>query len=159
MTIITVRAAEGRISAQQRARLAESLTDAVLVPEIGQFVAAARAGFQVHFPELAADCMAIGGKLVSESGADVITIDVAVMDGDWPPTVRKDVISNILAALVSALDANAPSTSWWVTFRIIDEGSWGARGDVLSILDLLETGMFTPEKAQAICARIGRYAG
>ncbi len=103
MTIITVRAPEGRISAEQRTLLAESLTDAVLVPEIGQFVAAARAGFQVHFTDLAADCMAIGGKLVSGTGADVITIDVTVMDGDWRPEVRKDVISNILAALASAL--------------------------------------------------------
>jgi hypothetical protein len=42
-----------------------------------------------------------------------------------------------------------------VTFRVIDEGSWGSRGGVLSILDLLSSGVFTPERTAAIRAAIG----
>lgn len=156
MTTITVRAPDGRIDAGQRAVLAESLTDAVLVPEIGQFADAARIGFQVHFCDLPKDCMAIGGQLVSVTGADVITIDIAVMDGDWSAAVRGEVIRNALAALAAGLGAEAPAPSWWVTFRIIEEGSWGSRGGVLSILDLLVSGVFTPEKAAAIRAHIGQ---
>ncbi len=78
MTIITVTTPEKRLSLAQRGRLAETLTDAVLEPEVGQFAPAARAGFQVHFRELPADCMAIGGKLLAELGASF-----AVCSREW----------------------------------------------------------------------------
>lgn len=156
MTIITVRAPAGRITAAQRSALAQSLTDAVLVPEIGQFAAAARIGFQVHFADLPADCMAIGGQLVVDTGADILTVDVAVMDGDWPADVRGEVIRNIFSALAAELGLPDPSPYWWVNFRVIEEGSWGSRGKVLSILDLLDTGVFTPDKKTAIRERFKR---
>lgn len=156
MTIITVTAPDGRIGPAERATLAQTLTDAVLVPEVGQLAPAARVGFQVHFHSLPADGMAIGGVLVAETGADVITVDIAVMDGDWSAEVRAEVIRNILAALAEALGTATPSPTWWVNFRIIEEGSWGSRGGVLSILDLLASGVFTDEKIAAIRAHIGR---
>ena len=33
-----------------------------------------------------------------------------------------------------------PSPAWWINFRVIEEGSWGSRGGVLTFLDLLEHG-------------------
>ena len=69
MTIITVSAPEGRLSLAQRRLLAKTLTDAVLEPEVGQPMPAARVGFQVHFRELAPDCMAIGGELLSDQAS------------------------------------------------------------------------------------------
>ncbi|MFF7387668.1 hypothetical protein ACFZAE_04280 [Streptomyces scabiei] len=78
MTVITVNTAQGRLSLEQRRTSAETLTDAVLVPEVGQFTPAARAGFQVHFVERAADMTAIGGRLPAdvEESADAMVIDV-----------------------------------------------------------------------------------
>lgn len=156
MTIITVTAPAGRLNLPQRRVLAESLTDAVLVPEIGQHAPAARMGFQVHFHELPADCMAIGGWLLSDQDTprDIITINIAVMNAAWPAEVRSEVIRNVLARLAEACDMPAPAPTWWVNFEIIEEGSWGSRGGVLSILQLLETGMFTPERIEAIRAAI-----
>ena len=158
MTIITVTAPSGRLSIEARRELAESLTDAVLVPEVGQPAPAARVGFQVRFAELAPDAMAIGGKLLSDlpSPPDVMSIDVAVMDAAWPRSVRANVIANLLAALARALGRDEPSPTWWVTFRVIDEGSWGSRGGVLSILDLLSSGVFTPERIAEIKENIGK---
>ncbi|HST84276.1 MAG TPA: hypothetical protein VLL08_21245 [Kineosporiaceae bacterium] len=158
MTVITVNSAAGRLSRGQRSSLAETLTDAVLVPEIGQFAAAARAGFQVHFVEREPDMMAIGGRLVAEAGAelDVMLIDVAVMAGDWSPEVRGEVIERILAAMAEACGLPEPPPAWWVNFRVIDEGSWGSRGGVLSIFSLLDSGVFTEQKAKAIHAALGR---
>ncbi len=153
MTVITVKAPAGRISRARRGALATSLTDAVLVPEIGQFVEAARAGFQVHFSDLDTDCMAIGGRLVSVTGADIMVVDICVMDGDWPQSVRAEVIGSVLTALAQALGEPKPPPGWWATFRVIEEGSWGSRGGVLSILDLLNSGVFTDEKQRAIRAR------
>jgi phenylpyruvate tautomerase PptA (4-oxalocrotonate tautomerase family) len=161
MTIVTVTAPKGRLDLDQRRRLAETLTDAVLVPEVGQPAPPARVGFQVRFAELEPDAMAIGGKLlIDQSGQlDVMSIDVAVMDAAWPRPVRAQVIRNILAAMAEACGLSEPAPAWWVTFRVIDEGSWGSRGGVLSILDLLASGVFTPERVTAIRAEIeGRGA-
>ncbi|MEU0674603.1 tautomerase enzyme [Streptomyces sp. NPDC006172] len=157
MTIITVNSPEGRLGLEQRRELAETLTDAVLVPEVGQFAAPARAGFQVHFVERAADMMAIGGRLLVDAGpdADVMVIDVVVMDGDWRQEVRAAVIERVLAAMADACGLAEPSPAWWVNFRVIDEGSWGSRGGVLSVLPLLDTGVFTEEKAEAVRAALG----
>jgi phenylpyruvate tautomerase PptA (4-oxalocrotonate tautomerase family) len=126
MTIITVTAPEQRLSVAQRRQLAKTLTDAVLEPEVGQPSPAARAGFQVHFRELPADCMAIGGELLSDqtSPRDIMTVNIAVMDAAWPAEVRERVIRGVLARLAEACDMPKPSPHWWVTFQIIDEGSW-----------------------------------
>jgi phenylpyruvate tautomerase PptA (4-oxalocrotonate tautomerase family) len=157
MTIITVTAPENRFNATQRRELSQSLTDAVLIPEVGQSAPPARIGFQVHFRELAIDSIAIGGRLLADlnPAPDVATIDVCVMDAAWPNPVRQQVIENVLAAMAKACDlAQAPPT-WWVTFRVIDEGSWGSRGHVLSIMDLLNSGVFTVERVAEIRAAQG----
>jgi phenylpyruvate tautomerase PptA (4-oxalocrotonate tautomerase family) len=150
MTVITVNTSAGRLSLEQRRTLAETLTDAVLVPEIGQFAPAARAGFQVHFVEREPDMMAIGGRLLADTGLDVMVIDVAVMDADWRQEVRTQVIERVLAAMADACGLEKPAPAWWVNFRVIDEGSWGSSGGVLSVLSLLDSGVFTEEKAAAI---------
>ncbi|MCY0927932.1 hypothetical protein OTB20_17290 [Streptomyces sp. H27-H1] len=41
---------KGRLSLEQRRRLAETLTDAVLVPEVGQFAPAARSDSRCTSP-------------------------------------------------------------------------------------------------------------
>jgi phenylpyruvate tautomerase PptA (4-oxalocrotonate tautomerase family) len=156
LTIITVTAPPGRLSLTQRRCLAETLTDAVLEPEIGQHVPAARMGFQVHFHELPADCMAVGGQLLSDQDTprDIITVRIAVMNAAWPAEVRAEVIRNVLARLAEACGMQKPAPTWWVNFEIIEEGSWGSRGGVLSILQLLESGVFTPERIKAIRAAV-----
>ncbi|MEU9270773.1 tautomerase enzyme [Streptomyces sp. NPDC048251] len=157
MTIITVNTPKGRLGLEQRRELAETLTDAVLVPEVGQSAPAARVGFQVHFVEREQDMMAIGGRLLSDAGRelDVMVIDIAVMDAAWQPDVRAQAIGRVLAALAAACGLERPSPTWWVNFRVIDEGSWGSSGAVLSILPLLESGVFTAERVKAVRAALG----
>ncbi|MFI7410915.1 4-oxalocrotonate tautomerase family protein [Streptomyces sp. NPDC049627] len=157
MTIITVNTPKGRLSLEQRRELAETLTDAVLVPEVGQFAAVARVGFQVHFVEREPDMMAIGGRLLADAGQelDVMVIDVAVMDAAWRSEVRAEVIERVLAALATACGMERPSPAWWVNFRVIEEGSWGSSGGVLSVLSLLGSGVFTEERAEAVRAALG----
>lgn len=150
MTVIAVTTSTDRFSLDQRRELARTLTDAVLVPEVGHLAPPARVGFQVHFLEVPADHLAIGGVLSSENGADVIRVDIAVMDSFWPQPVRSQVIENLLAALCAATGHSDAPGSWWVNFRTIDEGSWGTRGGVLSVHDLLESGVFTDQKISEI---------
>ncbi|MFD9120861.1 hypothetical protein [Streptomyces bottropensis] len=83
-----------------------------------------------------------------------MAIDVAVMNGDWRQEVRTEVIERVLAALADACGLSEPSPTWWVDFRVIDEGSWGSSGGVLSVLSLLDSGVFTEEKTKIIRAAL-----
>ncbi|MGY4288491.1 hypothetical protein ACVWXO_007711 [Bradyrhizobium sp. LM2.7] len=83
-----------------------------------------------------------------------MTVNIAVMNAAWPAEVRAEVILNVLARLAEACGMQAPAPTWWVNFEIIDEGSWGSRGGVLSILQLLDSGVFTPERITAIRAAV-----
>lgn len=159
MTIITVTAPDHRLTLAQRRDLAQSLTDAVLVPEIGQPSVAARAGFQVRFVALPADAMAIGGRLL-EAGEelDVLSVDIAVMDAAWPQALRAEVIARTFAALCAAVGLPDAPPTWWITFRVIAEGSWGARGGVLSGLALLDSGVFAPARAAEVRAALAPTA-
>jgi phenylpyruvate tautomerase PptA (4-oxalocrotonate tautomerase family) len=150
MTSIILHHPEGRVDLQQRRVLAQTLTDAVLTIECGQMLEAARVGFQVHFRSLPMDCMGIGGRLIVDMPVDILLLDVAVMDAAWTRQDRAMVINGLFAALAHGLGVEHPSPTWWIQFRIIEEGSWGSRGGALSILDLLETGAFTPQRAEAI---------
>jgi hypothetical protein len=150
MTSIILHHPEGRVDLQQRRVLAQTLTDAVLTIECGQMLEAARIGFQVHFRPLPKDCMAIGGRLLIDAPADILLLDVAVMDAAWTLHDRKRVIDALFAALSRGLGVEKPSPTWWIQFRVIKEGSWGSRGGALSILDLLETGAFSLERAEVV---------
>lgn len=152
MTFIHVMTPQGRLNADQRRVLAKTLTDAVLVPEVGRLVPEVRRGYQVHFVERPLDMIAHGGELLSDRPSDVMVLDVVVMDCCWTREDRAAVIRNIFAALTEACGMKAPSPTWWINFRIIDEGCWGSRGGVLSFLDLLDQGAsaFPPERAAAI---------
>jgi hypothetical protein len=155
MTSITIAYPEGRIDLTQRRVLAQSLTDAVLTVECGQMLEPARIGFQVHFRPLPLDCMAIGGRLLIDAPADIMVLDVAVMDAAWTRADRKAVIDALFGALAQGLGMEQPSPAWWIQFRVIEEGSWGSRGGPLSILDLLETGAFSPTRVDEIRRHIG----
>lgn len=128
-TWLTHGPAKGAYSADDRLPMrgnpTMTLTDAVLVPEVGQFAPAARVGFQVHFVEREPDMMAIGGRLLADAGRDldIMVIDVAVMGGEWRQEVRTEVIERVLAAMADACGLAQPSPTWWVNFRVIDEGS------------------------------------
>jgi hypothetical protein len=79
-----------------------------------------------------------------------MTVNIAVMDAAWPAQVRERVIRGVLARLAESCDMPKPSPHWWVTFQVIEEGSWGSRGGAVSILQLLDSGAFTAERASAI---------
>ena len=152
MTIMTVTTPQGRLDVAQRRALAKTLTDAVLIPEVGRAAPEARRGYQVHFVERPLDTIAHGGELLADRASDVMVIDIAAMDCCWTREDRTACIRNILAALAEACGTARPSPAWWVNFRIIEEGSWGSCGGVLSFLDLLDQGaaVFAPERVAAI---------
>ncbi|MEX0172031.1 hypothetical protein [Streptomyces sp. LMG1-1-1.1] len=69
--------------------------------------------------------------------------------------IRTAVIERLLAAMADACGLAQPLPTWWVNFRVIDEGSWGSSSGVLPVLPLLDSGVFTEAKAKAIQAALG----
>lgn len=152
MTFILVRTPQGRLNTEQRRELARTLTDAVLIPEVGRMAPEARRGYQVQFVESALDMIAHAGELLCDRPSDSMVVDVAVMDCCWTREDRATAIRGLLSAMADACGMDAPSPTWWVNFRIIEEGSWGSRGAVLSFLDILDhsSNVVPPERAAAI---------
>ena len=159
MTMIRVDTLKGRFHLEERKLLAQKLTDAVLIPEIGHFVEEARIGFQVVFTEYDPEYMAVSGKLLSDLQPvpDNINVNILVMDGAWSKEVRATVLENIANALAEVSGGPEPLNSWKVTLQIIDEGSWGTGKGVLSIFDLFSSGVFTPEKMNAIRENLSEH--
>jgi len=84
-----------------------------------------------------------------------MTINIRVMNSVWTKEIRKQVIENVLNKIAEACNMPAPAPTWWVSLEIIDEGSWGSSGTTLSILDLLNSGVFTLEREEAILKAFG----
>jgi hypothetical protein len=146
MTFIHVMTPQGRFNAGERRILAKSLTDAVLMPEVGRPVPEVPG----PFPRTAARHDRAWRRTAQRQAER--RHGVVVMDCCWTREDREAVIRNVFAALTEALGMKAPSPGWWINFRIIEEGCWGSRGGVLSFHDLLDQGgaAFPPERAAAI---------
>lgn len=157
MTVISVHHPAGAIDSDARRVLAVSLTDAVMAVECGQVTEAARIGFQVHFHPIDRDAIAIGGTLLADrdEGTTAGVVDIAVMDGAWSVEDRKRVVEAVGEALAKGLGLPAPSPSWWVLLRVIADGSWGIGASAISMLDLLDLGGVTPERAALIRRELG----
>ncbi len=152
MTVVRVVSEPGRIDEEQRAELAESLTIAVLDVEVGSDNEVARRGIMVLFDEQPSDVWAVGGRFddryVSSGGR--ILIRTQVMDGVWTAQRRRALIerfSEAVAATIGVGEDRAALGTCWVLFDTIDDGSWGAFGGPISLLDLVEPGGFAAEQA------------
>ena len=71
-------------------------------------------------------------------------------------TIRKFGSENLPApALAPTLKPEVAYVIVSMMRSVIDEGSWGSSGGVLSILPLLESGVFTEERVKAVRAALG----
>ncbi len=152
MTVVRIVSEPGRLDEEHRTELAESLTKAVLDVEVGSDNEVARRGIMVLFDEQPSDTWAVGGRFddryVASGGR--ILIRTQVMDGVWTAQRRRALIERFSAAVASTIgtgDDRAALGTCWVLFDTIDDGSWGALGGPISLLDLLEPGGFSAEQA------------
>ncbi len=154
MTVVRVLSETGRLAEEARNELAESLTKAVLDVEAGADNAGARRGVMVLFDEAPASRWAVGGRFddthVSSAGRLLLTVQA--MEGVWSAERRRQLIERFSGAISDALKLGADRSqlgSCWILFSEIEEGSWGAFGAPISLLDLLEPLGFTPDRVAA----------
>ena len=150
MTVVRVISEPGRFDDASRGKLAESLTSAVLEVEVGSDNAAARRGIMVLFDEHPAERWAVGGRFddTHVAGGGRLLIMTQAMEGVWTAERRKQLIERYYEALCDALDLDRSLLgSCWVLFSEIEDGSWGAFGGALRLLDILAPGGFAEEQS------------
>ena len=149
MTVVRVISEPGRLDDAGRGRLAESLTRAVLDVEVGSDNPAARSGIMVLFHEQPAERWAVGGRFddTHVAGGGRLLITTQAMEGVWTAERRKQLIERYYQALCDALDLDRSLLgSCWVLFSQIEDGSWGAFGGALRLLDILAPAGFAEEQ-------------
>ena len=151
MTVVRVISEPSRFDDTSRSKLAESLTNAVLDVEVGSDNPAARRGIMVLFHEQPADRWAVGGRFddTHVAGGGRLLITTQAMEGVWTEERRKQLIERYYAALCDALDLGSDRSllgSCWVLFSQIEDGSWGAFGGALRLLDILAPAGFAEEQ-------------
>ncbi len=152
MTVVRVISEPGRFDDTSRGKLAESLTSAVLDVEVGSDNPAARSGIMVLFHEHPTERWAVGGRFdgTHVAGGGRMLITTQAMEGVWTEERRKQLIERYYEALCDALDLGPDRSllgSCWVLFSQIEDGSWGAFGGALRLLDILAPGGFADEQS------------
>ena len=152
MTVVRVLSEPGRLNDDAREKLAEALTSVVLDVEVGSDNAAARTGIMVLLEEQPTNRWAVGGRFddrhVSKGGRLLVTTQV--MAGVWTEPRRRQLIQRFCEAISEALDFGNDRSlmgSCWILLEQIENGSWGAYGGPLNLLDILEPAQFAPEQA------------
>ena len=155
MPLLRVTHQRGAFTDAQKAQLAEELTHAILVAEIGNDNPTARSLAYVIFQE--ADPKTswfVGGKLQDAPQGGHFICDVVypfgAADQAAKTQLHKD-INNIVARVLN-VDGTFPNRAGdWVLIHEITEGNWGVSGQTVGIKDIHSVTKGSPE-------RIGYFA-
>lgn len=155
MTVVRVTSLEGALNPEEREKLADLLTSAVLEVETGNDTAEARAGVMVVFEEIGRRSWYHGGRSVEDlyPPRGIFWLTATVMQGPWTRRLRSDLIGRLSGALRSALEL-PDRRAVWITLREVPDGSWGVNGRVLGIEQLLWA--FEPDRQETIRRFLGR---
>ena len=159
VTVLRVLSEPDRLDAPARGKLAEALTAAVLDVEVGGDNPVARRGIMVLFEDVERGRWAVGGRFDDEfaTPGGRLLVMAQVMEGPWTRERRRALLERLAGALAGALGLDAAAlASTWVLLQEIDEGSWGAFGGAISILDLVEPAGFAAEQRGDIERRVPR---
>ncbi len=149
MTMVRVTCLEGTLGKEDRERLGEKLTNAVLEVETGKDTPEARAGVMVQFEELPSGHWFHGGRAADAlyQGNGLFWLTATVMEGPWTPELRSALVSRLVGALREVAGTPERQTIW-ATIREVPDGSWSVNGEVVGIEKLLWA--FEPDRQATI---------
>ena len=140
MPVVRISCPLGSLSREQKAQIAESLTQIVLDVEVDAVTDAGRMVTVVQFHEAAPENWAVGGQLRSPdaSGPNHFIVELIVLQGLLDGSRRTDAHRRVTQAFADALGAADPLAMMrvWVLIHEVREGSWGAGGMTVSALDV-----------------------
>ena len=137
MTVMRVTLAGARLSAEQKASLADRLIGAFADVEVGRDAAAIRRGFVVHFEHVDAGDLWNGSRPMVEAGASgrAALVSTQVMSGPWNRAMKQELFARIEEILrdVADMPREGDGGDIWMTFVEVPEGGWGVGGQPFSI--------------------------
>lgn len=153
MPLLRVTHQRGAITPAQKDQLAERLTAAMLIGEVGADTAAGRAVAYVLFDEVdPGTAWYVGGKPdTSASVGGRLLFDVVYPEGAAPQAAKSQLQAAINEAVAETLgvDGSFPNRAGdWVIIRDVTDGAWGAGGQTIGIREINHLAGGLPERSQ-----------
>jgi phenylpyruvate tautomerase PptA (4-oxalocrotonate tautomerase family) len=144
MPIMQVHHADGALDANQKAALAERLTDVLLTMEGGANTEGGRAFAWVMFYPIATGDWYVGGRtdLAHVAPPGKFLVHVTIPEGYMNSSHKRDVQAGVTASILDVLgakDAPEAGASVLVVIDEVTEGDWAARGVPISIASIAGT--------------------
>jgi phenylpyruvate tautomerase PptA (4-oxalocrotonate tautomerase family) len=152
MPLLRITHQRGALSAAQKDQLAEQLTAAILVAEVGTDTPAGRAVAYVLFDEVDPQtAWYVGGKpdLAAPKGGRFL-FDVVYPFGAASQVDKTALHARINAIVAETLDVDGTfprRAGDWVLIHEIADGNWGASGQTIGIREINQVAGGTPERA------------
>ena len=144
MPIIRVYHPQGGLNGEQKAALAQRLTDVLITMEGGAGTRGGRAFASIIMTEIPSDSWWVGGHLdgtfVGKAGK--FLVDVSIPEGYMNAVHKTEVHASVNAAIVDVTGHQAvpdAGASILVVIHEVPEGNWGADGKTISLGDIAET--------------------
>jgi len=153
MPLLRITHQRGAFTDAQKAALAEELTSAILVAEVGADTPAGRAVAYVIFDEVdPTTSWFVGGKpdLVPPTGGRFL-FDVVYPVGASPQADKTKLHATIngIIAKTFGVDGSFPNRAGdWVLVHEIADGNWGASGQTIGIREINQVAGGGPERAE-----------
>lgn len=150
MPLMRVTHQRGAITEAQKARLAEELTAALLIGEVGADTPAGRAVAYVLFDEVdPKTSWFVGGKPDLEAPkAGRFLVDIVYPFGSTPQaenTALHAAINDIISRTLDTDVASGRGTDW-VMIHDVADGNWGAGGNTVGIAEINQALNGVPER-------------
>ncbi len=155
MTIMRVSLVGTELSDADKQALAQRMIGAFAEVEVGHDAPAVRAGFLVHFENVAPGDLIMGDRPMVEGGTSgkAALVTTQVMAGPWTPGMKAEIFRRIEAIVREAagIPRSGAGADFWMTIVEVPEGGWGFGGEPVSI------GKLAPVFAEDRQKRIQRY--
>jgi phenylpyruvate tautomerase PptA (4-oxalocrotonate tautomerase family) len=138
MPIIDLTLAEGRFNKEQKAALAQQLTQCLLKCDVTRDNPKAKSINWCYIHELPAEDVFVAGEAEARPH---YRIDISLMQGAMSDAVKKQVVADMTRVVLEmeGQKLNPLNASRvWVLLHEITEGNWGAGGQIYRLDDLMQ---------------------
>lgn len=136
MPLIELTYPAGALEPDVRSELADELTTVMLRAERAPDTDFFRSVTWIHLHELPADAVLTAGRPVEKP---TFRVDITVPEGALSPRRKQELVAEATRAVRAAADIDeSEALRVWVLIRDVDEGNWGAGGQVVEFSKLRE---------------------
>ncbi len=140
MTTINLTYSGKALSPDQKAQLADRITETFANVEVGNDAPVIRRGFMTTFHHLDVHDHYLGTEPAAEQspGKRAVQITVRVMAGPWNNAMKAELFEHVdnIVRDILAMPKESTGDDIWMTFLEVPEGAWGLGGRTVSIAQI-----------------------